>query len=122
MSLLINSCSLMTLAGAAFRRSGSERGRFRYVSRRLGRFHGKISNRAAGPLPRSVSSTAPSGPGGPHAAAEVAFALLGLQRAFFIEVDQAALALGVLREQHLADDVGQGRGARLERARQRVAA
>src|SRR3954471_16757315 len=57
-----------------------------------------------------------------HEASEVAFAFFGFHRAFFVEVDQATLALGVLGEQHLADDVGQRGGARFERTRQWVTA
>ena len=37
-------------------------------------------------------------------------------------IDEAALTLAVGREQHLADDRGQGGGVRADRARQRVAA
>src|ERR1019366_7427660 len=55
-------------------------------------------------------------------ASEVALLLLLLHRAALIVVDQATLALGGPREEHLADDLRQRVGIALDRAAERVAA
>src|SRR5438445_3874243 len=55
-------------------------------------------------------------------ASEIALDFFLFHRRAGVMVDQAALALGRGREQHLADDRGQRVGARFDRARQRIAA
>ena len=53
---------------------------------------------------------------------EVTFPLLLLHAAGFVVVDDAALAFGLLGEEHFLDDFGEGGGGRLHGAGQGVAA
>src|SRR5690606_5483439 len=60
--------------------------------------------------------------GGFCAASEITFALLGFHRPLFVEVDEAALPLGILGEQHLSNDLGQRVGGGGQSPRQGIAA
>src|ERR1700761_9053661 len=59
---------------------------------------------------------------GAEDASEIALLLLLLHRRRLVVVDDAALALAGGGEQHLLDDLGQGRRRALDRAGQRIAA